>query len=189
MAKPMTPERIAEIKADLAAVPAPPWRWIGTRTTGPMLVTDHSGQHYLLRPAYPLDEHGDQATDDEGRPLYADLYFRDEGKDDEFAILRRAAEMIVPRTDYDPETYRDIDNPMARWIKQSAEYVTGLLAEVKQLRSRAEDVRAIHPRETSAVTMKPVCGSCRDTYENPMPWPCPTIAELDGLDDGGADRG
>ncbi len=57
-------------------------------------------------------------------------------------------------------------------------------AEIKRLRARADDVRAIHPREISAVSMGPVCGSCRDTYEDPMPWPCPTIAELDGLDGG-----
>jgi hypothetical protein len=57
-----------------------------------------------------------------------------------------------------------------------------LLAEVDRLRARANDVRAIHPRETSAVTLSPVCGSCRDSSEDPMPWPCPTIAELDEPD-------
>ncbi|MES2342900.1 MAG: hypothetical protein V4597_14590 [Pseudomonadota bacterium] len=57
-----------------------------------------------------------------------------------------------------------------------------LLAEVDRLRARADDVRAIHPREINAVSMRPVCGSCRDSSEDPMPWPCPTIAELDDLD-------
>jgi hypothetical protein len=139
----VTPEQLAEIKADLAAVPAPPWQWIGTKDTGPLLTTTHSGWQYLLGPAFPVDEHGDQEENADGTPLYSDLQFRDKGTDDEYAIMRRAAEMIVPRAPYDPGTYRDIDNPVARWIKRSAEHATALIAEVERLTAELTEERAL----------------------------------------------
>jgi hypothetical protein len=51
--------------------------------------------------------------------------------------------------------------------------------ERDQYKAAVERVRAVHPKETWAVNFGDVCGSCRDSSENPMPWPCPTIAALD----------
>jgi hypothetical protein len=130
------------IRRDLAAVPPPPWRWIGRKDTGPLLVTDHSGQLYLLGPAHPVDEHGGQITDDDDAPVFADLMFRDQRDGERYATMREAAELIVPRTSYDPETYRDIDNPVARWIVRSAAHATALVAEVEQLRGQLADIEA-----------------------------------------------
>lgn len=133
----LTAEQLDEIRADLAAIPAPPWRWIGMRGAGgPLLVTDHSGQLYLLGPAHPVDEHGDQETDVEGRPVYGDLEFRDQRDGERWAVMRRAAEMIVPRAAYDPDAYADVDNPIARWIQRSAAHAAALLAEVEALRAQ-----------------------------------------------------
>jgi hypothetical protein len=127
------------IRRDLAVVPPPPWRWIGNKVTGPFLVTDHSGQLYLLGPAHPVDEHGGQITDDEDRPVFADLQLRDKRDSDRYAVMRTAAEMIVPRAPYDPDTYRDIDNPVARWIVRSAAHATALVAEVDRLREQIRE--------------------------------------------------
>lgn len=125
------PGEMAEIERDLLAVPAPPWRWIGHKDTGPMLVTDHSGQLYLLGPAHP------GAEDDEMRPIYGDLQFRDKRPGEKYALMRRAAEMIVPRADHDPDAYSDIDNPMARWLKVSAQHVSRLAAAYRELSASA----------------------------------------------------
>lgn len=50
-------------------------------------------------------------------------------------------------------------------------------AELDQLGEQIARVRAAHPRQESVDG--PVCGACRDPYEDPVPWPCPTICALD----------
>ncbi|MFV2172400.1 hypothetical protein ACFHW2_11540 [Actinomadura sp. LOL_016] len=140
MADPMSDEQLAEVRHALAAVPAPPWQWIGHRHTGPTLVTTHSGWQYILGIAHPQDEHGHRIEDDELRPVYGDLLFWDEGGEDEFPVMRRAVEMIEPRAEYDPDTIRGIDNPVARWLQRSAEFAALLLDEVDRLRAELAQV-------------------------------------------------
>jgi hypothetical protein len=123
--EPMTPERVAEVQAALDAVPAPPWQWIGTPRTGPDLVTTHSGWQYVMgferlgmqsaQPVFPVDTEGG-------------------------VLLRAASEgMIVPRGGHDRTMIGDIDNPVARWIRYSAEYAQELLAEVGHLAAELAD--------------------------------------------------
>ena len=127
----MTPERLDEIEAALGAVPAPPWRWIGTRGSGgPQLVTDHSGQQHILRAAKPVDRHGDEYTDAYGAPAYGDLEFRDKRGVEKYFVMRDGAQLAVGRTEYDPDSIIDVDNPVARWIRRSAEYAAELVSEV-----------------------------------------------------------
>lgn len=133
----LTPEREQEIRADLAAIPAPPWRWIGSRHAGgPELVTDHSGRQYLLRAAKPTDHRGDELLDPEtDAVIYGDLQFRDQREGETYSTMRSGNELAIGRTDYDPDAIVDVANPVARWIKASAQYATELLAEVARLRA------------------------------------------------------
>ncbi|MDX3328847.1 hypothetical protein PV405_30005 [Streptomyces sp. ME02-6979-3A] len=134
---PMTPEREAEIRADLAAVPAPPWRWIGSRHAGgPELVTDHSGRQYLLRAAKPTDHRGDELLDPEtDAVVYGDLEFRDQREGETYSWMRPGNSLAVGRTEYDPDAIVGVANPIARWFEKSAQHTTDLLAEVDRLRA------------------------------------------------------
>ncbi|MFD3638278.1 hypothetical protein [Streptomyces griseus] len=134
----LTPEREAEIRADLAAVPAPPWRWIGLRGAGgPQLVTDHSGREYLLRAAKPSDHRDDELLDPEtDAVVYGDLEFRDQREGETYSWMRSGNSLAVGRTEYDPDSIVGVANPIARWVEKSAQHVTDLLAEVDALRAR-----------------------------------------------------
>lgn len=138
MSAPMTPERESEIRADLAAVPAPPWRWIGLRGGGgPQLVTDHSGRQYLLRAAKPTDHRGDELLDPEtDAVVYGDLEFRDQRRGETYSLMRSGNSLAVGRTEYDPDAIIGVANPLARWFEKSAQHATELLAEVDALRTR-----------------------------------------------------
>jgi hypothetical protein len=131
----LSEQQLAGIRADLAAVPAPPWRWIGVRHAGgPQLVTDHSGRQYILRAAKPADQNGDELTDPvTDYPVYGDLQFRDQRPDEEYATMRRGNELAVGRTSYDPDSIAGVNNPVARWIEKSAAHAAALLAEVDRL--------------------------------------------------------
>ncbi|MCX4778114.1 hypothetical protein [Streptomyces sp. NBC_01264] len=133
---PLPQSRIAEIHAALKAVPAPPWCWIGTRNGGgPQLVTDHSGRQYILAATKPADVRGDELIDPyTDAPIYGDLKFRDCQPQERWSSMRTGAELAVGRTDYDPDSIVDVDNPVARWLRDSAGFVTELLAEVALLR-------------------------------------------------------
>ncbi|MEV1179393.1 hypothetical protein, partial [Nonomuraea sp. NPDC049784] len=80
--------------------------------------------------------------DADGVPIYADLTFRDQQPDEKYAVLRPARDLAVSRTSYDPHTIRDIDNPVARWIRDAPQYVTELLAEVHRLRAATRPSRS-----------------------------------------------
>lgn len=143
---PETVDRLAEIRAALDAVPAPPWQWIGDRRTGAMLTTTHSGWLYLLGVEQPLDSDGEQPENLDGSPIWADLEFRHQADGAKYATLTPARELAVGRADYDPDTIRDIDNPVARWMRYSAQYVTELLAEVERL-TEERDQAIAHDRQ------------------------------------------
>lgn len=134
---PMTPDHEQEIRADLAAVPAPPWRWIGLRGSGgPQLVTDHSGRQYLLRAAKPTDHRGDELLDPEtDAVVYGDLEFRDQRRGETYSLMRSGNSLAVGRTEYDPDAIVGVANPLARWFEKSAQHATELLAEVDRLRA------------------------------------------------------
>ncbi|MDQ0792059.1 hypothetical protein [Streptomyces sp. B1I3] len=141
----MAPARESEIRADLAAVPAPPWRWIGSRGAGgPQLVTDHSGRQYLLRATKPTDHRGDELLDPETYSVvYGDLEFRDQREGETYSTMRSGNSLAVGRTEYDPDAIVGVANPVARWIEASAQHVTDLLAEVDRLRAElAEQEKA-----------------------------------------------
>jgi hypothetical protein len=141
----LTPEREQEIRSDLAAVPAPPWRWIGSRGAGgPQLVTDHSGRQYLLRATKPVDGRGDELLDPAGDyPIYGDLEFRDQRDGEEYSRMRNGNELGIGRTNYDPDSLVGVDNAVANWLMKSAAHAAALLAELDRVRdSRAEMTRA-----------------------------------------------
>jgi hypothetical protein len=138
----MTEKYRAEITAALEAIPAPPWRWIGLRQTGPILVTAHSGQLYLLGVEHPRDADR-QATDTGGVPLYGDLLFRDQRPGERHASMRAGRQLAIGRAEYDPDTIRGIDNPIARWFQGSAAYAADLLAELGRL-TATPDPHAVH---------------------------------------------
>ncbi|MFB6873698.1 hypothetical protein [Streptomyces sp. NPDC056323] len=134
---PLSPEREAEIRADLDAIPAPPWRWIGSRHAGgPQLVTDHSGRQYVLRAAKPTDHRGDELLDPEtGWVVYGDLEFRDQRESEKYSTMRSGNALAIGRTEYDPDAIVGVANPVARWLEASAQYATDLLAELDRLRA------------------------------------------------------
>ncbi len=141
--EPCSPERLEEIRTDLAAVPAPPWRWIGCRGAGgPQLVTAHSGSQYILRAAKPMDRHGEEITDADDSPVYGDLQFRDQRSDEKYAVMRSGSELAVGRTQYDPDNIASVDNPVARWLERSASHAELLVAEVEWLAAELADARA-----------------------------------------------
>lgn len=151
---PMTPEREAEIRAELAAVPAPPWRWIGSRYAGgPELVTDHSGRQYLLRAAKPTDDRGDELLDPEtDAVVYGDLEFRDQREGEKYSTMRSGNSLAAGRTEYDPDAIVGVANPVARWIETSAQHATALLAEVDRLRAELDKVTAFCAQRAEYVT-------------------------------------
>lgn len=137
MSGPLSEETLAAIRADLAAVPAPPWRWIGVRGCGgPQLVTDHSGRQYLLRAAKPADVRGDEVLDPHTDcAVYGDLEFRDQRDGERYSSMRPGDQLATGRTDYDPDSIVGVDNPVARWVERSAAHASALLAEVDRLRA------------------------------------------------------
>lgn len=136
--------RLAEIRVALAAIPAPPWLWIGSRDAGgPQLVTDHSGRQYILSAVKPVDCKGDELSDPYADvPIYGDLQFRDQRPNEKWASMRTGNQLAVGRTSYDPDSIRDVDNPVARWLRDSPQYVAELLAEVDRLRKENADLEA-----------------------------------------------
>lgn len=124
---PMSPEYRAEIAASLAAIPAPPWHWIGDTYSGPALATKHSGWRILMgfrrlgtngaQPTFPVGPQG-------------------------MTRLTPARDLIVPRASYDARTFRGIDHPVARFIENSGAYVADLLAEVERLNDELAKARA-----------------------------------------------
>lgn len=141
---PLSAEREAEIRTALNAVPAPPWRWIGSRHAGgPQLVTDHSGRQYLLRAAKPTDHRGDELLDPEtDAVVYGDLEFRDQREGSTYSTMRSGNSLAVGRTSYDPDAIVGVDNPVARWVEVSAQYAAELLAEVDALRAQVAEMGA-----------------------------------------------
>jgi hypothetical protein len=140
---PLSLEWLEEIRADLAAVPAPPWRWIGCRGAGgPQLVTAHSGSQYILRAAKPMDRHGEEITDADDSPVYGDLQFRDQRPDEKYAVMRSGSELAVGRAVYDPDNIASVDNPVARWLERSASHAELLVAEVGRLAAALAEAEA-----------------------------------------------
>jgi hypothetical protein len=137
-------DRITEIQAALDTVPAPPWCWIGTRTSGgPELVTDHSGRQYLLRATKPTDARGDEILDPvTDYPVYGDLQFRDQHPGERYSTMRRGDELAVGRAHYDENTIVDVNNPVARFMRDAPQYVADLLAEVARLRGEVASLAA-----------------------------------------------
>jgi len=121
----MTPQRLYEILTALRAVPAPPWGWIGDTRGGPILATQHSGQLYVMgfsrcgmqgaQPRFPVKAPSG------------------------WSLMTDAKDLIVPRTDYDPKTFRDIDNPVARFLKDAPQYIAELLEELNRRARRLAD--------------------------------------------------
>lgn len=128
MNEPMSIDRRAQIAEHLAAIPAPPWHWIGNCTSGPILVTKHSGWIYVMG-FRRLGMHGAQPE------------FPVRAGDSGFWLTHSAAEQIVPRAPHDPKTFRGIDNDVARFFERSAEYVAELLAENERLRTELAEER------------------------------------------------
>ncbi|MET7788087.1 hypothetical protein ABZS93_15960 [Streptomyces sp900116325] len=133
----LSPEREAEIRTSLDAIPAPPWRWIGSRHAGgPQLVTDHSGRQYVLRAAKPTDHRGDELLDPETYSVvYGDLEFRDQREGERYSTMRSGDALAIGRTECDPDSIVGVANPVARWLEASAQYATDLLAELDRLRA------------------------------------------------------
>lgn len=126
----MTPERHAEIEAALAAIPAPPWQWIGDcRRDGPVLATTHSGWVYVMG----FDRLGMQGA----QPSFP------VGKMDGGGLITPAAELAVARDPDAPGPIRDIDNPVARWLRHSGQYAQELLAELGWLAAELSDTQAL----------------------------------------------
>jgi hypothetical protein len=167
MTEPLGPKRLAEIRADLDAVPAPPWRWIGVRGSGgPQLVTDHSGQQYLLRAKKPVDGGGDEVLDFvTDAPVYGDLEFRDQRPGETYSTMRTGDQMAIGRTDYDPDAIVGVDNPVARWVERSASHAAALLAEVEWLMAElASQVRYAATLETTNTCTAPTARSPRSRW-------------------------
>ncbi|MFF1650193.1 hypothetical protein [Streptomyces sp. NPDC058240] len=145
MSAPLSPEREAEIRTDLDAVPAPPWRWIGSRHAGgPQLVTDHSGRQYVLRAAKPTDHRGDELLDPEmGYVVYGDLEFRDQREGEKYSTMRSGDALAIGRTEYDPDSIVGVANPVARWLEASAQYATDLLAELDRVRAELAEQKRL----------------------------------------------
>jgi hypothetical protein len=139
---PLSPDRLTQIRTDLAAVPAPPWCWIGSRGAGgPELVTDHSGRQYLLRAVKPTDQHGEELLDPaDDSPVYGDLAFRDRRGAEQYSTMRSGNRLAIGRTDYDPDSIVGVDNPVARWIERSPAHTQALLAEVDRLNALVESM-------------------------------------------------
>lgn len=127
---PMSPEYRAEIAASLAAIPAPPWHWIGNFDTGPSLVTKHDGNWTFVMGFRRLGTNAAQPT----FPVPTDP--------DGYMLLRPARDLIIPRATYDPRTFRGIDHPVARFIADAGQYVADLLAENERLRDELAKARA-----------------------------------------------
>ncbi|MFJ1696223.1 hypothetical protein ACIOHC_13890 [Streptomyces sp. NPDC088252] len=144
MNAPLSPQREAEIRTGLDAIPAPPWRWIGSRHAGgPQLVTDHSGRQYVLRAAKPTDHRGDELLDPEtDYVVYGDLEFRDQREGEEYSTMRSGDALAIGRTEYDPDSIVGVANPVARWLEASAQYATDLLAELDRVRAELATARA-----------------------------------------------
>lgn len=125
--EPMTAARRAEITAALAAIPAPPWHWIGDTVSGPHLVTAHSGWRSVMgfrrlgttgaQPEFPTGPRG-------------------------LTVLTPACDLIVPRGSHDTKMFRGIDHPVARFIENSGAYVAELLADNERLRDELAKARA-----------------------------------------------
>ena len=160
MTDPMTPERLAEIEARANAATQGPWEWHPYMGSGAT----------LAKPNHPFHELNILKTTDDWPPVAADAEF-----------------IAAARTD-----------------------VPALLAEVRRLQAAVERVRELHrPGDYSASrgvwTWWDVCPTCgdkagvhpcgcwRDVDEDghickacskpgrvSEPWPCPTIAALDG---------
>lgn len=123
----LSPARIDEILAALRAIPAPPWAWYGDTRSGPILATTHSGRKYVMgfqrcgmqgaQPTFPVREVSG------------------------WALMHPARELIVPRADYDPTTFRDIGNPVASFLKNAPQYVAELLEERNRLARQLADAR------------------------------------------------
>lgn len=150
MSASLSEQQLAGIRADLAAVPAPPWRWIGVRGAGgPQLVTDHSGRQYLLRAKKPTDARGDEVVDPQTDfPVYGDLEFRDQRAGERYSLMRPGDQLAIGRTSYDPDAIVGVDNPVARWVERSAAHAAALLAEIDRLQAerheRNEALSAAH---------------------------------------------
>jgi hypothetical protein len=154
MSAPISEQLLATIRADLAAVPAPPWRWIGVRGAGgPQLVTDHSGRQYLLRAKKPADHHGDELLDPQtDYPVYGDLEFRDQRPGEQYSTMRAGDRLAVGRTSYDEDSIVGVDNPVARWVERSTAHAAALLAEVERLQATAPSVwHAWFPEDASSL--------------------------------------
>lgn len=150
---PLSSEREAEIRTDLDAIPAPPWRWIGSRHAGgPELVTDHSGRQYLLRAAKPTDHRGDELLDPEtNNVVYGDLEFRDQRKGEKYSTMRSGNTLATGRTEYDPDAIVGVANPVAKWLEASAQHATDLLAEVDRLRTELAKSQELAKSRAEAV--------------------------------------
>ncbi|SFT31874.1 hypothetical protein [Streptomyces sp. ok210] len=151
MSAPLSPEREAKIRTDLDAIPAPPWRWIGSRHAGgPQLVTDHSGRQYVLRAAKPTDHRGDELLDPETYSVvYGDLEFRDQREGERYSTMRSGDALAIGRTEYDPDSIVGVANPVAHWLEASAQYATELLAEVDRLRVELDEAQRRYVFDTA----------------------------------------
>jgi hypothetical protein len=146
---PLSEQQLAEIRADLAAVPAPPWRWIGVRGAGgPQLVTDHSGRQYLLRAKKPADRRGDEVLDPQtDYPVYGDLEFRDQRPGERTRRCGPATSSHRPhrlRPGLDRRR-RQPGGPLGGALHAHA---AALLAEVERLQATAPSVWHAWPRRT-----------------------------------------
>jgi len=119
-------ERLAEIRAALALVPAPPWHWRGDTYSGPFLATVQGGWR-LVMGFRRLGMQGAQPAFPAATPNGVFVY--------------EAKRQMVPRTDYDTKTFCDIDNPVARWMRDSAQFVAELLADRNALARELADSR------------------------------------------------
>lgn len=190
--------RTAEIRQALAAVPAPPWRWIGVRHAGgPQLVTDHSGRQYLLRAKKPVDGHGEELLDpvDDG-VVYGDLEFRDQREGERYSTLRSGGQLGIGRTSYDPDSIVGIANPIASWLENSPRYVTDALARITELEAQLTKYVGHEPTIAEEMaylsncldSVRTVCNQAEQQasrWENPLPvpeWVAKVRAAADGLE-------
>lgn len=182
----MADERLAEIRARVDAT-----------TTGPWAVRDL----YVIAPGdvHIADFEWLADTDKEWAEFKANATFTAAARQDVPALLaeverlRAEERLFVGVVNERDQALRERNEARAERDEARAELATAVEErdaarlvskgrmmqehDAIELAERVQRVRDLHSREQRGD--RPVCGACLDAYEEPLAWPCPTIAALD----------